>query len=65
MPLVNRKPVKKIRLAQAAAMLGVSRSTVRNLIAQKRLEAIQPKPNTTSPIKVYEAQVRQIAEEGL
>ncbi len=53
-----------MKLKEAAALLQCSRGTVRNLIyVEKRLQAVQRKPGTTSPLKVYETQVEEIAHE--
>ncbi len=61
----RRQPRKQMRLKAAADVLQISRSTVRNLIfVERRLQiASQAKPGTTSPIKVYEAEVEEIARE--
>ncbi len=52
-----------MRIKEAARLLDVSPSTFRNLIAERNLQIVQRKPGTTSPIKVFEAQIKEIARE--
>jgi excisionase family DNA binding protein len=60
---LKREPRKQMRIKEAARLLDVSPSTFRNLIAERNLQIVQRKPGTTSPIKVFEAQIKEIARE--
>jgi hypothetical protein len=62
---LSRTPRKQMRLSEAADLLQVSRTTIRKLIYEERKlqVASQRKPGTTSPIKVYQKQVEELAQE--
>jgi predicted DNA-binding transcriptional regulator AlpA len=59
-----RAPRKIIRLKEAMDILQVSRTTVRELIAKKDI-SVAPVPRTgrTSPIKLYESEIKGLARE--
>lgn len=65
MPLVKRKPRKLIRLKAAADLLQVSRQTVRNMITdgELTLAPTDARRGATSPLKVYQAEVDQVARQ--
>lgn len=60
---LRRQPRTQMKVTKAAEFLQCSPSTVRNLIKERRLQSVQRKPGTTSPVYVYEAQVKEVAEE--
>jgi excisionase family DNA binding protein len=62
MSLLKRTPRKLIRCAEAAAILQVSRTTIKRMIASGEIKPPFKPVGTTSPVKLYEADVRRIAE---
>ena len=59
---ISRPKRKKIRLSQAAAVLGISRSGVVDQIRKyKRLSEAPRHGDNTSPILLWEAEVNELA----
>ncbi len=64
MPLVKRRPRKVIKLSEAAEILQISRQSIRDMIEREEIKTAPiPRRGVTSPIKVYAAQVNEIAHD--
>lgn len=61
---IRRKPRKLIRVSEAAELLQISKQSVRDQIYKyRRLQvANQALPGTTSPLKLYAAEVEELAK---